>query len=532
ILDSVECSNNLSDLNGDIESLSIGSLPNSGTVQNMTGSADVNDGGLFGINPAVSPFEGSKFISFHTGPANGNRFETWSLQLSSVLNTGHQLTLSFYARIMNEGNRDWDAPSIIYVRGGTSFGDESIVVGQSQIITTGSWQEVSISFVVPSTLSHLTFYNQSTTTGESFIGMDDIKILLVDKDTDNDGILDCRDLDSDNDGIPDNIEAQTTQNYIAPNADNAATYLTNDGVNSAYLGGLSPVNTDSVSVTDNPDYLDLDSDEDGVFDIAESGLANNDSDNDGDTDGTVGTNGLDNDATIENADDYTDVNGLSHDGTNFLLADSDNDTDADGTNADPTNNIDLDYREVKTDVIITQVYHNGIHRVIELTNIDTNSITAGSINLVYYANVSGDQTGVTPTATYTVTGSLAPNQSVLIESTGLSGVNINNAPIREVNAGITAFDAGNDILILSTTTDNTAWANRIDVVENITNTSSIVRNDDIITGNGIFTTSEWTVFVDNALDPYRAIGLGGPERHVHDPLISEVNTSVADKNQG
>ena len=103
-------------------------------------------------------------------------------------------------------------------------------------------------------------------------------------------------MDSDNDGIPDNIEAQTTQGYVAPNADDAATYLSNNGVNSAYLGGLTPVNTDGA---DTPDYVDLDSDNDGIFDIAESGLANNDSDSDGQTNGTVGVNGLDNDATIE-----------------------------------------------------------------------------------------------------------------------------------------------------------------------------------------------------------------------------------------
>ncbi|MGS0526810.1 hypothetical protein ACU8V7_18335 [Zobellia nedashkovskayae] len=73
-------------------------------------------------------------------------------------------------------------------------------------------------------------------------------------------------LDSDGDGIPDNVEAHTTLGYTAPNADDAATYLTNNGVNSAYLGGVTPTNTDAI---DNPDYLDLDSDNEGGNDIAE-----------------------------------------------------------------------------------------------------------------------------------------------------------------------------------------------------------------------------------------------------------------------
>ena len=130
-------------------------------------------------------------------------------------------------------------------------------------------------------------------------------------DTDNDGIINRLDLDSDNDGIPDNVEAQTTQGYIVPGV---FTDTNSDGVNDVYAGGLTPVNTDGV---DNPDYLDLDSDNDGVFDIVESGLTNNDSDNDGQTNGTIGINGLDDDT--ESLDNYTDVNGLSHDGTNFLL---------------------------------------------------------------------------------------------------------------------------------------------------------------------------------------------------------------------
>ena len=132
-------------------------------------------------------------------------------------------------------------------------------------------------------------------------------------DFDLDGIPNHLDLDADNDGIPDNIEAQTTNGYIAPSGAVGAgfTDADGDGLDDNYdpivSGGtagtaITPVNSDSATVTDNPDYLDLDSDEDGVSDTVEANLI---------LSGTVGNNGLDN--TYDNGDDYTDVNGVFDD---------------------------------------------------------------------------------------------------------------------------------------------------------------------------------------------------------------------------
>ncbi|MGH1387659.1 lectin-like domain-containing protein [Kordia sp.] len=335
------------------------------------------------------------------------------------------------------------------------------------------------------------------------------------RNSDSDAFLDCLDLDADNDGIPDNIEAQTTTGYITPNNDDAATYLANNGVNSAYLGGLTPVNTDG---TDELDYLDSDADNDGILDIEENGDADNTtSGTDSDKDGLD-----DNFDTIYNLGAFLDVNDAINDPTTDL-PDSDGDVLTGG---------DVDYRDAKKNLIISQVYHNGSNKVIEVTNISTSSITGGTTSIALYANMSGDQTGVLPTGVYTLVGDLNPNQSVLIETTGLSGVTINNSPIREVNDDVTAFDGGNDIIILTNSTDNTAWANRIDAVENISNISSLIRNDDVVEGNKTYNEIQWTAFVDDNLDPYRGAGSGGAERHPHDPLISEVNTSVSDKNQG
>ena len=82
------------------------------------------------------------------------------------------------------------------------------------------------------------------------------------------------DIDADNDGIPDNVEGQTTVGYTPP----SGTDTDGDGLDDAYdtdcapcgavIGvAIVPVNTDNAA--DNPDYTDLDSDDDGENDILE-----------------------------------------------------------------------------------------------------------------------------------------------------------------------------------------------------------------------------------------------------------------------
>jgi len=144
-------------------------------------------------------------------------------------------------------------------------------------------------------------------------------------DFDNDGIINSKDLDADNDGIPDNVEAQTTAGYIPPVIDNAATYITNSGINSAYTGGLTPVETTLGTF----DFFNLDSDGDGLTDLAESGLGNTeDLATPGQVDITsVGNNGLVDDN--ETLDDYSDVNGDVDDPANDLEEDDFTTSDVD-----------------------------------------------------------------------------------------------------------------------------------------------------------------------------------------------------------
>ncbi|GAB2529101.1 hypothetical protein GCM10027189_04880 [Rufibacter soli] len=87
-------------------------------------------------------------------------------------------------------------------------------------------------------------------------------------DTDSDGIKDFLDLDSDNDGILDNIEAQTTAGF------RSITGLDSnfDGLDDSYEGslggnGLTPIDSDKDG---KPDYLDLNTDGDLAPDFAEA----------------------------------------------------------------------------------------------------------------------------------------------------------------------------------------------------------------------------------------------------------------------
>ncbi|MDO6855288.1 gliding motility-associated C-terminal domain-containing protein, partial [Cellulophaga lytica] len=182
-------------------------------------------------------------------------------------------------------------------------------------------------------------------------------------DTDGDGIPNHLDIDADDDGIPDNVEAQTTAGYIAPNNDDAATYLANDGVNSAYLGGLTPNNHDG---EDTPDYIDLDSDNDSVPDnnegndfdfdgVPDQQYTTIDTDGDGLDDGYEGSDvndGYDvNDEINDPANDLPDTDGtedvnyrdLDDDGDGINTPDEDADGDGDPTNDDTDGDGTPDY---------------------------------------------------------------------------------------------------------------------------------------------------------------------------------------------
>lgn len=151
------------------------------------------------------------------------------------------------------------------------------------------------------------------------------------QDFDGDGVPDHLDIDSDNDGIPDNIEAQSTEGYREPNGDAGPA---NQGLDSAYTGGLTPVDSDQDGIVD---VYDLNSDNDELEDIAENGdsdhtITGNDSDGDG-LDDAFDTNHV----TWDPNDRVDDPNPTT-------LGDIDNDLAADGDNATAMIR-DVDFRD-------------------------------------------------------------------------------------------------------------------------------------------------------------------------------------------
>jgi len=132
-------------------------------------------------------------------------------------------------------------------------------------------------------------------------------------DFDGDGIPAYRDTDSDGDSILDNIEAQTTAAFVAA----SGTDTDGDGLDNAYdpdNGGAYITLADTDSDT-HYDYLDIDSDNDGIRDSIELNI---------DQDGDSAPNFRDLDSDSDGIPDNTEGQG------NTLVAASGNDTDNDG----------------------------------------------------------------------------------------------------------------------------------------------------------------------------------------------------------
>ncbi|WP_158729431.1 T9SS type B sorting domain-containing protein [Flavobacterium sp. I-STPA6A] len=148
----------------------------------------------------------------------------------------------------------------------------------------------------------------------------------IDQDSDLDTVPDAMDIDSDNDGIPDLIEAQGKgfKSFSAVDSNK-------DGLDDAFEPGLVAVNSDSDvngSAYLVKDVLDLDTDNDGIFDLVEAGHNATDANKDGKAEGNVGLNGLLD--SLETAPDsgklkYTIADTDADGNFNYFELDSDDD---------------------------------------------------------------------------------------------------------------------------------------------------------------------------------------------------------------
>jgi hypothetical protein len=155
--------------------------------------------------------------------------------------------------------------------------------------TYSEWQYYSTT-VNLGTVTNFTirFKNNSTGGGGNDLAIDDILLTQQYCDREGDGIANLYDLDSDNDGIPDIEEGgykglssgKSTMDRTLPSWADANGNGMLDSIDAAIAAGTySIADTDSDGTKD---FQDLDSDNDSMFDVDESGIFNGDGDINGD----------------------------------------------------------------------------------------------------------------------------------------------------------------------------------------------------------------------------------------------------------
>jgi len=135
-------------------------------------------------------------------------------------------------------------------------------------------------------------------------------------DKDNDGILDSMDADADGDGISNMTECGGVDPYGDLDDDGMFNYLDND-----ISGNGDNVVQDAFDRDGdgNPDFLDIDADNDGIYDIVEAG----EGDKDTNIDGIY--NSMDTGHEDIDQDGIADVFDVDQTGTTFTPIDTDND---------------------------------------------------------------------------------------------------------------------------------------------------------------------------------------------------------------
>ena len=363
-------------------------------------------------NPDASAFSTWSKQGDHTGDENGRMMvvnaslqadEFYRRSYTVVPNASMTVDL-WILNVVKEGN-NIILPDISFRLENMKGEQIGKMINTGEIPENGIWNHYTLS-INPENNSEIQIVlaNNADGGGGNDLALDDIRIQQVFCDSDNDGIADYLDLDSDNDGIPDNIEAQKTQEYIKPNNE-----FDDSGVDTAYPNGLSPVDTDGDGIKD---YLDLDSDNDGIADIIESGLGNNDTNDNNRTNANVGENGLDN--NLENADDYNDTNGLAYEDGIFKLKESDDDTYTNGSNAHPMKT-DFDYRDNAPKATLSisdaKTLEGDSGETKELTFMVSFDIAPDRVVTFDYQILDGDNNDVTFNA-------IAPDDYVHYESNG------------------------------------------------------------------------------------------------------------------
>ena len=297
VIDTVECGTCISDpfINGSFENTtpliangSWGLIPE--TPTNIPGWQTIPEdlieiwaNGMNGGGGPVTAAAGRQFAELNAN-VPGTLYQTFCLN-----GAGGTINWS----IKHRGRMGVD---VAYVK----FGTNLTTADASTPIATMSddrfaWGTYSGTYPIPigQTTIVLTFQAGPTATGNASIGnlIDDVQIIINQNciDNDGDGISDIVDVDDDNDGIPDIEEAgfkAYSNNKSTMDRTNAATWVdTNTNGLNDYIDALIAAGTYVIPDTDGdgvPNHLDLDSDNDSLFDVDEANVLNGDGDITGD----------------------------------------------------------------------------------------------------------------------------------------------------------------------------------------------------------------------------------------------------------
>ncbi len=176
-------------------------------------------------------------------------------------------------------------------------------------------------------------------------------------------------------------------------------------------------------------------------------------------------------------------------------------------------------------LIISQ-YYEGLNsdKWIEVTNVGTGTVNLASPQryLALFSNAAADApSGVAPTSSLALTGSLAPGASLLFKNSA----SVNPSYAVGTASGVINFN-GDDLVILSAASGTTAWAGRLDVVGDGSTwgtDKSFVRKASVLAGNATWTPAEWTQATLAAVDGAAA----GTSERLGAHLFGAANTVTA-----
>ena len=222
---------------------------------------------------------------------------------------------------------------------------------------------------------------------ENTLETDDTSTAIINytlPNSDSDSNLNYLDIDSDNDGIVDNIEAQTTSDYST-----LSNVFSESGIDTSYPNGILPIDTDGDLIFD---YIDVNSDNDIRDDVVEAWDTN--------SDGIAET-------LISNIDSDNDGLDDAFDTNNSLINPTNNQTPLSFPNVDNVDNPERDWREIIAILVIIEnasaTEGSDLIFNINLVTKNNNSISIESLTPIIFSFTSSN--GTTTTDIYDVANS-------------------------------------------------------------------------------------------------------------------------------